>query len=44
MKRFVDLLGRVFRCHREAYAAGSVRNGRRANCGSVDAVSEQPFG
>src|SRR6478609_6441692 len=44
MKRFIDLLGRVFRCHGEAYAAGSVRNGRRANRGSVDAVSAQAFG
>lgn len=43
-KRFVDLLGRVFGCHSEAYAAGSVGHGRWADCGGVDAVCEQSLG
>lgn len=43
MKGFVDLLVRVFRGHREAYATGAVRNGRGSDRGGVDTVSEQPF-
>ena len=43
-KRFVDLLGCVLRRHRESYAAGFFRNGRRPDRGRVDPVREQPFG
>jgi hypothetical protein len=44
MKRFVDLPRRVFRRHCKAYAAGSVRDGRRPDRGRVDPMSEQPLG
>jgi len=43
VERFVDLLSRVFRRHREAYTAGSVRNGRRPNGRCINSVRKQPF-